>query len=866
MLFGDRVHQSMSIAGGLIFSIEGKRVTKDAAAQTAPQSRGPQWGVTPRRTRTNWLAAYEVRSGKAKWHRAASDEDKDSSQDVGFLAAPVPFGNLLLAPVTDGGSIWLYALSAADGATVWKSYLCDEPQGGCSPWSPVYVAVDGRDAYVTCGAGVVFAVDAVSGAVRWAVRYQRSGKPNAGAQQHGYQIGMLDLSGWDDDMVIPYGRTLVVLASDCDKLFAIDRRSGKFLWDSPRREAEYCLGVNGRGLFVAGQHVARRYDIPTGLLVWDKEIGDSFGRGALTGDAVYLPVKDSILKLDLAKGAEMAHVGVSLTTDDPVGNLYSDGEKLWATGAGRVYAMTNLEHRLSILEKQIAAGDAEAQLNRMRLYAKQKKLEPMLDDSRAAFALIRGQTSADDAAVRVMAAVNDLKLPQQQPVAVLTLAAELFGPEELRSTLAPEVRSRCASLVANALTSVRQTRPTGGVTAILAVAPLLEQDYLVTLAARALEAAAQPSDQEELLAALQTDSPISQAMAAGALAKIAPAVARQHYARLAKSKDDRVRLTAARGMLNQGDRTAFTALLALLDSDNPRIRSRSHQTLRSVSGEPIAFASEAKAEERGKTVAAWKAWIEKEGPTAKLALPLSDTDTLLGRTLYVSHVHSMVRELDAEHNERWSIKVPNPWGCQGLPNGHRLIAAYSQNMVIEYDDEGKEVWKKDRLPSPPYSVERLENGNTLVACADVQQVLEISPDGGVTSQTVQGRPMCARRLENGNTLVALQQNNRVVELDPNQKVVWEAGNLNGPSWAQRLENGNTLIAQMYNGTVVEVDATGKKIVWQTRVVLTNPCCAQRLPSGNTLITDNNGVHELDAEGQKVIWQVRQNNVTSVSQF
>jgi hypothetical protein len=32
--------------------------------------------------------------------------------------------------------------------------------------------------------------------------------------------------------------------------------------------------------------------------------------------------------------------------------------------------MTNLEHRLSILSEKVAAGDGEAQLDRMRLYAK----------------------------------------------------------------------------------------------------------------------------------------------------------------------------------------------------------------------------------------------------------------------------------------------------------------------------------------------------------------------------------------------------------------------------------------------------------------------------------------------------------------
>src|SRR6185295_13990102 len=109
---------------------------------------------------------------------AASDEEKEASSDIGFLAAPVPCGGLLLAPITDGGTIWLAALDRATGKTAWKSYLCDEPPGSAAPWAEPVIAVDGREAYLTCGCGAVFAVDAAVGSLRWAVRYQRDGKPN----------------------------------------------------------------------------------------------------------------------------------------------------------------------------------------------------------------------------------------------------------------------------------------------------------------------------------------------------------------------------------------------------------------------------------------------------------------------------------------------------------------------------------------------------------------------------------------------------------------------------------------------------------------------------------------------------------------
>ncbi|MGI8981935.1 MAG: PQQ-binding-like beta-propeller repeat protein [Pirellulaceae bacterium] len=875
LLFGDKIHQAMSISGGTIYSIEGKRVSKETgpAPTSAQPARGFQYNVQPRRSRSNFLAAYEAASGKAKWHRSASDEDKEGSQDVGFLAAPVPYGSLLLVPITDGGTIWLYGLDSKDGSTVWKAYLCDEPAGGCNPWSPVGISIDGRDAYILCGTGVVFAVDAVSGAIRWAVRYKREQKPNM--TMRNYNMTMMDVEGWDDDVVIPYGKTLVVMASDSNEMIWLDRRTGAFGNGlSPRispfgQAANYVLGTKGPSLFVAGRNIVRRYDIPSSKLIWEREIEDSLGRGVLTEDALYIPVKNSVLKLDPDnKGRELSQVGVQLTTEDPVGNLFSDGEKLWVAGAGRVYAMTNLEHRMALLQEKISAGDGEAQLNRMRLYAKEKKFEEMLVDLRGSYQLFKASLTPDQSADKFFSALAELKLSQDNPSLVLELLAEEFVTAASLPPLGKEIVARRNDLLSSSLSVIRQKKLKGLTAQVLGIAPLLEPEYLQHAAAQTLDATYRG---EEDLAALKVaagGSVLAQLISVGPLSKAAPQDVKDSLAKFLESKDDRLKLSAARALTNAGERSTLPVFLKLLESENPRVRVRAHQSLRSLSGQQITFSSDGKPEERVKAVGAWKAWIEKDGQTAKLTLPLSETDVPLGRTLITSHVHSLIIELDANHKERWRMQIANgnPWGCQGLPNGNRLISVTSQLAVIEYNEEGKEVWKKDRLPSSPWGVQRLANGNTLIACADSNQILEVSPDGTSTSIPLAGRPMSAQRLENGNTLVALQTSNKVVEVDKANKVVWEARNMNGPCSATRLENGNTLIVQMYTGQVVEVDAAGKTTVWTAQIPLVSPCNAQRLPNGNTLIADNNGVHEVDPTGKEIRWQHKQNNSSSVSQF
>jgi hypothetical protein len=351
MLFGDQVHQSMSISHGVIYNIEGARVPRHGSEASVGQVQKPyQWGIVPRRARRNWLAAYDANTGKAKWHRSAADSDKDDS-DVGFLAAPVPYGNLLLLPVTDGGAIWLYGLSRLDGKTVWKSYLCDEPSGGCSPWSPVGVSVDGRDAYVLCGAGVVFSVDAVSGQIRFAIRYRRDGKDNQ-MMRMGYQAcarpERLERRRGD------FGRALVLLPTTTDFRHRPQRR--EFLWRSPRARTisapPVTASVHGNALYVAGKTwcggtTSRASSLaPANRRLARPGHPDRRRRYAdRQHDCRWLEERPG--RADCNRSTCRSRVGTPWAT--LATRNFSSGESL--------YALTDLETRLTVLARRIADGD-----------------------------------------------------------------------------------------------------------------------------------------------------------------------------------------------------------------------------------------------------------------------------------------------------------------------------------------------------------------------------------------------------------------------------------------------------------------------------------------------------------------------------
>lgn len=79
-----------------------------------------------------------------------------------------------------------------------------------------------------------------------------------------------------------------------------------------------------------------------------------------------------------------------------------------------------------------------------------------------------------------------------------------------------------------------------------------------------------------------------------------------------------------------------------------------------------------------------------------------------------------------------------------LPNGNVLVPLYQQHMVIEYNPQGKEVWRAPvQLPT---SAQRLPNGNTLIASMNTRRVIEVNPQGQeVWSHNVEGQVFNARR-------------------------------------------------------------------------------------------------------------------------
>ena len=159
-----------------------------------------------------------------------------------------------------------------------------------------------------------------------------------------------------------------------------------------------------------------------------------------------------------------------------------------------------------------------------------------------------------------------------------------------------------------------------------------------------------------------------------------------------------------------------------------------------------------------------------------------------GRLLEVSPTGEIVHEIRLlpEGVDGGHAYIRN---ARKLDNGHYLVAHYGEEIVREYDSEGKVV-REIAAPGGPHSVERFANGNTLIACGDMRKaamVFEVNPKGdivwkvahdelhGISLKFMTG----FHRLRNGNTVMSnwvghgeFGKAPHIIEVTPDKEVVW----------------------------------------------------------------------------------------------
>jgi hypothetical protein len=221
-----------------------------------------------------------------------------------------------------------------------------------------------------------------------------------------------------------------------------------------------------------------------------------------------------------------------------------------------------------------------------------------------------------------------------------------------------------------------------------------------------------------------------------------------------------------------------------------------------------------------------------------------------GFTLIADYSDNRIVEVDDQGRIVFVLEeVFGAWDAECLDNGNLLITEFSVSRVQEVDRKGKQIWVFEDLKNP-YDADRLPNGNTLIADTFGSRVIEVSRAGKIVwSYSKDIRPFDCDRLANGNTLIADVLKDRIIEISPDGEIVWELKGMPNAHDADRLPNGNTLITLRNKGTVIEVDRSGK-VVFELQG-LSSPSDADRLPNGNTLVAENTRVREFDRRGNEV---------------
>lgn len=211
--------------------------------------------------------------------------------------------------------------------------------------------------------------------------------------------------------------------------------------------------------------------------------------------------------------------------------------------------------------------------------------------------------------------------------------------------------------------------------------------------------------------------------------------------------------------------------------------------------------------------------------------------TMLEDGTILFHEKKSVKIVNMKKEILMEYKVEKGVDCDihsvtSLENGNILVSLSGLSKLVELDRTGKVV-KEIKIESVPGDAhmqlrdsEFTIDSTYLVALAIEQMVHEYDVNGKLIrtiDSTVGehlGTPSDVQRLENGNTLIATGYSKLILEIDKDDKIVWSLrnGDIEGleidyPAAAVRLENGNTLIS-LYHGSYLYVEVTpDKKIVW-----------------------------------------------------
>jgi len=234
----------------------------------------------------------------------------------------------------------------------------------------------------------------------------------------------------------------------------------------------------------------------------------------------------------------------------------------------------------------------------------------------------------------------------------------------------------------------------------------------------------------------------------------------------------------------------------------------------------------------------------------------------------------MPKEIPTKYSPHGMLDWPT--GVERLSNGNTLIAdagywSGTGSEIIEVDRLGQVVWRYGNDLLFAHSAKLSGNNTIIITDTGNERVLEVDKDGSIiwsseewgdgTGTLNDGShlyyPNDAEEVSGGNILITDRNNNRIIEVDRKGDILWRFDKLKHPHDADRLPNGNTMVASSDENRVIELDPSGE-IIWSYGNGDTNllnwPRDADRLQNGNTLIADSKNNRILEVSPSgKIVW-------------
>jgi outer membrane protein assembly factor BamB/tetratricopeptide (TPR) repeat protein len=362
-------------------------------------------GQVLRRSGDTQLVCLDRATGSRKWFASPRQlpEGQQNLRDLDFIGTPLVIGDNVYVQARGGKPMqfedaYVLCYSLADGKLRWACYLASGNAQGDNFTGQVvasnsvsHLAYAGGRVYVVTNLGAVAAVDAYGGTIAWLSLYPKPrqfANPFIAMQMRAENgsMGSQQRKPWAHNPAIVRDGKVFALPSDAEHAIVYDAATGetiKQIATDDYDDAETLLGVVGDRLVLASLNKVYcvnwpKYDAGKGReqsLWWSSNIaGPSSGnvtpednrdtirgRGFVTTDAVFVPTKWNLRRIDLSGGrvTEKYPADGSWPSGEGPGNVLVTGDQVIVAGADGIIVYSDLALARAKLDRAVEQAPAD---------------------------------------------------------------------------------------------------------------------------------------------------------------------------------------------------------------------------------------------------------------------------------------------------------------------------------------------------------------------------------------------------------------------------------------------------------------------------------------------------------------------------